>query len=79
MLLKQDRPACGCYSPRLCPAAFSAGSLGERGCVGLIVTYIGKEREIVDLEQALPNRRVAVEPLIGAGIRRVAVIQGIQP
>ncbi len=58
---------------RQASAAFAAGNLDERGYVDLINTHLGKEQQIVALEQAMLDKQVAIDTLTGAGMPLVAL------
>lgn len=48
--------------------AFAAGHLDERGYVDLVSNRFAKEQEIMTLENALLDRQIAIETLVGAGL-----------
>jgi outer membrane protein TolC len=56
---------------RQADAAFAAGNLDERGYVDLITTDLGKQEEIVVLQQSLLEQEVAIDTLIGAGMPNI--------
>lgn len=49
-------------------AAFAAARLDERGYVDLVSNRFAKEQEIMTLENALLDRQIAIETLVGAGL-----------
>lgn len=56
---------------RQAAAAFAAGNLDERGYVDLITTDLGKQQEILTLQQSLLEQEVAIDTLLGAGMPQV--------
>jgi outer membrane protein TolC len=58
---------------RQADAAFAAGNLDERGYVDLITTDLGKQEEIVALQQSLLEQEEAIDTLIGAGMPNIAL------
>jgi outer membrane protein TolC len=56
-------------------SAFNAGNLDERSYVDLVVVRLGKEQEIVTIEQLLLDQQVAIATLIGAGMPAIALPQ----
>ena len=48
--------------------AFAAARLDERGYVDLVSNRFAKEEEIMTLENALLDRQIAIETLLGTGL-----------
>lgn len=59
--------------------AFAAGNIDERSAIDLIYARLTKEAEIISLEQLLIENRVAIETLLGAGMRPVLLPPELVP
>ena len=64
---RRDLPAARLAAERAAQA-FGASNLDERAYVDLVVNRFNKEQEIMNLELALLDRRIAVQTLIGSGL-----------
>lgn len=69
---RHDLPAARLAAERA-QAAFGASNLDERGYVDLVSNRFTKEQEIMTLEQALLDRQIAIQTLVGDGLPLVAV------
>ena len=70
--LRRDQPEVA-RTARVAEAAVAAGNLDERTALGLVLTRTTKEQEIVTLEQAVLELRVAIATLCGLGLPPLAV------
>ena len=69
---RRDLPAARLAAERA-QAAFGASNLDERGYVDLVSNRFAKEQEIMTLELALLDRRIAIQTLVGAGLPAVDI------
>ncbi|WP_242137099.1 TolC family protein [Sphingomonas sp. TREG-RG-20F-R18-01] len=69
-IARRDLPAAERAAARA-QSAFGASNIDERGYVDLVSNRFAKEQEIMTLERALIDRRIAVQTLVGAGLPTV--------
>ncbi len=67
---RRDLPAARTAAARA-QAAFGASNIDERGYVDLVSNRFAKEQEIMTLELALLDRRIAIQTLVGDGLPTV--------
>lgn len=69
-IARRDLPAAA-LAARHAQAAFGASNLDERGYVDLVSNSFTREQDIMTLELALLDRRIAIQTLVGAGLPMV--------
>jgi len=75
VVARRDLPAARLAAERA-QAAFGASNLDERGYVDLVSNRFTKEQEIMTLEQALLDRQIAIQTLVGDGLPTVDLSAG---
>ena len=74
--VRSDLPAARTAAERA-SAAFGASAIDERSFVDLVVNRFTKEQEVMNLEQALLTRQIAVQTLVGDGLPPVTTLAAV--